>query len=507
MSDMSTTRTSTPLGQVEGSLFDGYERYAGIRYAAAPVGELRFRAPQAVTPWDGVLDATAFGSSCPQPIVPGPSIIGVSERAMDEDCLFLNVFTPSADEARRPVMVWIHGGAYTMGSGDLYDGSQLVRRGDVVVVTLNYRLGVLGWLSLDHLDPALAGSANNGIRDQIEALRWVQANIASFGGDPENVTIFGESAGGGSVFALLAAPDADGLYHRAIAQSGAAGWREPCQPERFAADIVAALGAPDPAASPLDVLRAASADELLTAQSAVVGVGLDGFGDDDHTMDGSGPGLHPVVDGVVITRHPAAALADKGSRNVPVIIGTNRDEGTLFTLNLSGEITDEAAAASLRRSSPDPVLVVKTHRALNTGRPLLVDLFTHGIFRQPSIAAADAQTTTDVPAWVYLFTWATPVFGGALGASHALEIPFVFGMLGDPLWAPFLGATPPPALADAMQDAWIAFARTGDPNHAGLPTWPAYDTDRRPTMLFDATSTLADDPEGDIRRVWSGSAS
>src|SRR4051812_24518459 len=212
--------TTTPLGALEGVDLEGCERYAGIRYARAPVGDLRFRAPQPVEPWEGVYDATRFGPSAPQPPPLAGSIIAIGDLHTDEDCLFVNVYTPATDTGRRPVMVWIHGGAYTMGSGDMYDGRSLVRRGDVVVVTLNYRLGVLGWLAVDHLDSSLAGSGNNGIRDQIEALRWVRDNISSFGGDPANVTVFGESAGGGSIGALLAAPDADGLFHKAIVESG-----------------------------------------------------------------------------------------------------------------------------------------------------------------------------------------------------------------------------------------------------------------------------------------------
>src|SRR3954462_8685218 len=215
------TIVNTPLGTVEGVAQEGCERYAGIRYAQAPIGDRRFQPPEPVEPWTGVYDARHFRASAPQPPPVAGFILTGAELTTSEDCLFLNVYTPRADDGARPVMVWIHGGAYTIGSGDIYDGSSFARRGDVVVVTLNYRLGILGWVPLDHLDPKLTGSGNNGLRDQIEALRWVRDNIAAFGGDPGNVTIFGESAGGGSVATLLAAPDADGLYHRAIIESGA----------------------------------------------------------------------------------------------------------------------------------------------------------------------------------------------------------------------------------------------------------------------------------------------
>jgi para-nitrobenzyl esterase len=399
-------------------------------------------------------------------------------------------------------MVWIHGGAYTMGSGRDYDGSVLARRGDVVVVTCNYRLGLFGWLPLAHLDPGFAGSANLGILDQMAALRWVRDNISAFGGDPGNVTIFGESAGAGSVFALLAAPDADGLYHRAIAQSGPPGFGPPREPATMAEKFARQLDADRPV---LDVLLTASAEELVAAQSAVVGAGIEGLGTaEDRRLDETAAGFHPVVDGVVVTRRPAEALADKGGRNVPLIVGTNLDEGTLFAQYLSTPVTDEQAAAALGSSCPDPDLVVKTQRAAETGRLLLVDLFTYAVFRIPSLQAADAQANTDVPVWVYLFTWPTPILDGVLGATHALEIPFVWNLLDDPLWRLFVGDDAPRELAEAMQDAWIAFARSGDPNHDRLPGWRPYDTNRRPTMEFGSTTRLVDDPEAELRRAWYG---
>ncbi|MEX2394890.1 MAG: carboxylesterase family protein, partial [Actinomycetota bacterium] len=247
------TIASTPLGAVEGIDLGGVERYAGIRYAKAPVGDLRFRPPVPVDASDGTYDATNFGAAAPQPepIAGGLGLFG--SRGTNEDCLFLNVFTPRADDAKRPVMVWIHGGAYTIGSGEMYDGSSFARRGDVVVATLNYRLGILGWIPLDHLDPSLEGSGNNGVRDQIEALRWVRDNIASFGGDPDNVTIFGESAGGGSVGAIFAAPSADGLYHKAIMQSGAPGFGTPVGAEGYTSGLLETIGSPG---GGIDALRA-----------------------------------------------------------------------------------------------------------------------------------------------------------------------------------------------------------------------------------------------------------
>jgi para-nitrobenzyl esterase len=489
---------TTRLGEIKGSDLDGCERYAGIRYAEAPIGAGRFLPPVPIEAWDGVYDATAFGPSAPQP-PPVPGVVGVQrDLVTDEDCLFLNVYTPKADGSARPVMVWIHGGAYTIGSGDIYDGTSFVRRGDVVVVTLNYRLGVLGWTPLDHLDPSLAGSGNNGVRDQIEALRWVRDNIAAFGGDPENVTIFGESAGGGSVAAVLCAPEADGLYHKAIIQSGAPGFGALVDPAAYVNAILAAMGEPD---GGIEALRSAAPEALVQAQ---VAVGLiDRLGRSPaHPIDGSGDGPHPIVDGVVVTRTFVEALREKGANNVPLIIGTNREEGTLFGMLLPQGVTDDQLVTSIGPSAADPSAILEAVRAAATGRPPLVDLMTDAVFRIPSLKGADEQAAAGAPVWVYLFAWRTPVFGGMLGATHALEIPFVWDMLEDPTWSFLVGEDPPRPLAEAMQDAWLSFARTGRPAGGSLPEWPEYDPESRPTLEFGNEVRIVHDPGRELREAW-----
>ena len=341
-------------------------------------------------------------------------------------------------------MVWIHGGAYVIGSGDMYDGRSLVQGGDVVVVTLNYRLGVLGWLALDHLDPSLAGSGNNGIRDQIEALRWVRDNISAFGGDPGNVTIFGESAGGGSIGALLAAPDADGLYHKAIIQSGPVAIAPLHKPELMTGELLAALGEPD---GGIDTLRDAETSRLIQAQLDIGDLNRLGR-DRDHPIDGSGAGLRPSVDGVVVQATPRQAVTARGGRNVPLLIGTNADEGTLFSLLLPTDITDAEVFAALPETVTDPDALAEGYERRETGHRLIVDLMTDSVFLVPTLRLADAQAGTGAPVWVYLFTWKTPVFGGLLGATHALEIPFVWDEIDNPLWQPFLGADAPRSLVD-----------------------------------------------------------
>jgi para-nitrobenzyl esterase len=300
------------------------------------------------------------------------------------------------------------------------------------------------------------------------------------------------------VFGLLAAPDADGLYHRAIVQSGAAAFGPPHKPKAMTDMVLSALG--DPAGG-IDALRAADADALVAAQASVVDftrLGLDA----DHPADGSGIGFHPVVDGTVIHQPVVDALAQKGEANVPLLVGTNRDEGTLFGLLLPKDPSDDDLAAGLGGMTADPARVVAGYRAEATGHPLMVDLMTDCVFRLSSLRVADTVAAAGVPVWVYLFTWATPAFGGVLGATHALELPFVWGMLADPLWSPLVGAQPPLALADAMQDAWIAFARTGKPDHAGLPYWPNYDTENRPTMEFSTTCAVIADPGKATRVLW-----
>ena len=488
---------STPLGDVRGVELDGFQLYAGIRYAEAPVGDLRFRPPVPVGRWEGELDATAPGPAAPQP-PPLPGSIGQSaDLRTDEDCLFLNVWTPAADTGRRPVMVWIHGGAYVMGSGDIYNGSALVRRGDVVVVTINYRLGVLGWHDLSHLDPSLAGSGNNGVRDQIEALRWVRDNIAAFGGDPGQVTVFGESAGGGSVAALLAAPEAQGLFSRAIIQSGAVGITPDGDPERYTAELLEALDAPE---GGLDALRSAPAEHLIKAQIALGDLQRVGR-DAAHAVDFSGIDLRPAIDGVVLTRTPIEALASGDHRDIPLIIGTNQDEGTLFTMLLP-QLEREDVEAGLVSAVKDPARLCDALVSRGTGRPILVDLMTDTVFRIPSLRLADAHVAAGGKAWVYLFSWPTPVFGGMLGATHALELPFMWGTLGDPNWAVFTGDEPPEDLGNAMQAAWVAFAQAGDPNGPSVPSWPPYTLPDRPTMRWNTESAVESDPDGEWRRLW-----
>lgn len=484
-----TTAAATTAGRVRGEVRDGVHTFLGVPYAAPPVGSNRFRPPQPLEPWDGERDALALPPSCPQPTQRPPG--WPQEHAVDEDCLHLNVWTPGVDDgAARPVMVWFHGGGYAVGSGSwpLYDGANLARRGDVVVITVNHRLGPLGYLHLDglvgeRLDPAeAASSGNNGMLDLVASLEWVRDHATAFGGDPDNVTIMGESGGGAKVSTLLAMPAAAGLFHRGTIQSGPAlRVTKPARATAAAREVLAALGADtDP-----DRLWSATPDELLAAAAS---------------SSAGRMGLSPVLDGVAITAHPGDALVRGTAHDVPIIVGCNRDES-------AGALPRELAAEDLparlvsHGGVPETLLddALATYRAAHPDATPL-DVFSFALtdqrMRAGSIQLAEAKTKgTSTPVWEYFFTYA---LGGRAG--HGYEIAFMFDNLGT-------GATPPSAerqrLADAMSDAWIAFARTGDPNHDGLAEWPAFTVPDRATMLFQrGTSEAVLDPDRPTRELW-----
>jgi para-nitrobenzyl esterase len=492
----------TRYGRVEGGRDDGVQVFRGLPFARPPVGERRFGAPEPPESWGGVRAAHEFAPSAPQRPMALP-LPGLDVGAQDEDCLYLNVYTPAADGGRRPVLVWIHGGGFVIGSGSqaLYDGRPLARRGDVVVVTVNYRLGPLGFLYAPDLCPGLEGAVGNaGLRDQVAALEWVRDNIDRFGGDPGNVTIFGESAGGMSVGTLLGVPAARGLFARAIPQSGAAAnvhTRESAT--RVAEHFVEELGVP--AAGAARALRELPPDKLLDLHSQTVlklgtSVGLLAF--------------QPVVDGDFLPAAPCDAVRAGAAAQVALLTGTTRDEWKLFGFLDRGLGTlDEAGLHSrLARQVSDPNALVAAYRA---GRPdaspaeLFFAIETDRVFRIPAIELAEAQCGHQPATFMYRFDWPTPAMGGAMGACHAVDLPFVFGLADSPEGKLFAGGGPEAVrLQEQVMDAWIAFARSGDPSHAGLPgsRWPAYDTEGRATLLFDRESALELDPDSRERQAW-----
>jgi len=485
--DMTHVTASTAAGQLRGADRDGIKTFLGVPYAAPPVGQNRFRAPQPVEPWDGVRDALELPPSCPQPQQRPAG--WTHESVESEDCLYLNVWTPAAGDgadATRPVMVWYHGGGYSIGSGSwpLYDGSALARRGDVVVITVNHRLGPLGYLHLADLAPtddSLAASGNAGMLDLVATLDWVQENVANFGGDPNNVTIFGESGGGAKVSTLLAMPSAQGKFHRAIIQSGPAlrvtkGDRATGAARR----LLDALGIDE---ENLEQLWSVPAEKLVEASAAA---GRMAFS--------------PVLDGDVIPTHPADALATGTAADVPVIVGCNQDESAGM---LPKELDEEGLRERLAAFGSDNVdEIVATYRSEYpdaTDVDILSYALTDSRMRAGSIRLAEAKLAgTTSPVWMYFFTYQL-----AGRAGHGYEIAFAFDNLGRSDDRGVSGTRR--QLVDEMSDAWLAFARDGDPNHRKLAKWPSYTLPERSTMYFQrGGSEVKSDPNRATRELWDG---
>jgi para-nitrobenzyl esterase len=499
---------TTRMGRLEGSERRGVHCFRGIPYAQAPRGALRWRAPQPPPPWNGVREAHRFGPSAPQaaPMVWVIRALLGGEDRQSQDCLHLNVFTPAADRRRRPVMMWIHGGAFVLGSGStgLYDGSILARSGDVVVVTLNYRLGALGFLDATGLVPG--GVANAGLRDQIAALAWVRDNIEQFGGDPENVTIFGESAGGMSVGTLLGTPAAQGLFRRAICQSGAAHNVSSRQRARRVAELfVRELGGGD-----VSALERAPTRAVLAAQrDTAIALGI---------AQGELP-WQPSVDGDLLPVPPLEAIASGIARDVAAVIGTNRDEWRLFMLgDRKGRSLDDAGLRRrIARALPgaDPSGRPLAERAfdvyrgldgrrLDSPRARWEAFQSDRVFHHPAHRLAETHSA-HAPTFAYRFDWSPPGLRGTLGACHAIEIPFVFGSLRDPAVRALIPYAPRAReLSERMQRAWIEFAHTGDPRHAGLGEWPVYGPERRATARMATRPRVLEAPYADAVAFWSG---
>jgi para-nitrobenzyl esterase len=562
-------RVETRRGTVRGLAERGVAVFRGIPFAQPPVGPLRFGPPAPPGRWTGVHDATRFGPAASQngPLIGPVMTLGIGRTG--EDCLYLNVWTPGADRRRRPVLVWIHGGAFVLGAGSqmLYDGSVLARRGDVVVVTINYRLGAFGFLRLrDRFGPRLPATGNEGLLDQVAALEWVRDEIEAFGGDPDRVTIFGESAGAMSCTTLLAVPRAHGLFHRVILQSGAANFVWPREvATRLADHLIDELGAGSP-----EALRALSAEHVLAVQRRFF---MDLLLGEEHVLHALSPtgqrvagalflglslarrrfdrlasplsrglvdllkrratrrrtpptmaalrplrtqGLpfQPVVDGDVLPVDPLRAVDDGVARHIPILVGTNLDEAKLFApLDPEASVLDEAGLVARCEETIGAALarrVVEAYRAARAARGETVEpgdlwfaIETDRTMRHPAMALAARQAAHQPRTFAYLFTWPSPILGGMLGSCHALDLPFVFGTFAHPLLRSLVGRGPETqALAERIQDTWITFARTGHPAHAGIGEWPGYDGDRRRTMVLDRRCRVEAAPREPERAFW-----
>ncbi|SKA38684.1 para-nitrobenzyl esterase [Marinactinospora thermotolerans DSM 45154] len=491
---------SRPAGALRGRWRpEGVAAFLGIPYAAPPFGPRRMRPPAPPAGWDGVRDALTPGPSAPQPGY-SPAMAGllVEAREAGEDCLHLNVWTPQPGPGNGglPVMVWIHGGAFRNGAGTLpvYDGARLAAEG-VVCVTLNYRLGPEGFLLLPD------GTANLGLLDQIAALEWVRDNIALFGGDPDNVTVFGESAGAISIAALMTMPRARGLFRRAITQSGAG---HHSHPEEIARRITERLASLAGVPATTEALAAAEPERLIAADTALraeMARAADAAEWGEST--GGGTSVLPVVDGSTLPARPVDAIAAGAGREIDLITGTNSDEFRLFLVpsGMAERLTPPMVEAVAGAYGLDPaaVAVYAEERPGATPGDLFAALLTDQGYRLPAIRLAEARASRDAGTYVYEFTRATPVLGGALGACHTAEIGFVFGNLADPI----LGENPPEELSARMRALWTSFARTGRPQAGGVPEWPVYGAGRNVMELGEETA-VAVDPGRRERLLWEG---
>lgn len=509
----------TKYGKLEGESADGVHVFKGIPFAKPPVGKLRFRAPEAPESWSGVREAKEWGPCAPQQKI-AMQVVG----DIDEDCLYLNVFTPALDGKKRPVMYWIHGGGFMMGTGagPLYDGTVLANRGDVVVVTVNYRLGALGYTHFgDLLDSDFPTDSNAGMLDQAAGLEWVRDNIEAFGGDPGNVTIFGESAGGMSVGALLGMPRAQGLFHKAIAQSGATNHCAiPEDAKKVAEKLLETLGIDK--SSP-EKLWEVPWEKLLEAQQTCatmqVRVG-------PKKLTSTGMVFIPVEDGEVFPEQIQNAVANGVSKDVAVMTGHTLEEWKLFSAIgqfvpknadipatfkpfLKMKDMDEAGLAELGEKflpghAADALKAYKKDGNLGSdAKPsdIFNVLMTDFMFRIPAIRLLEASGKHQPKSFMYRLDWQSPMPG--FGACHAIDLPFVFGWTDHNLGKMFTGGGPKAGeLSEKIQDAWLSFAKNGDPSHDGIPEWPAYDTDKRAVMVFNKECGVENAPSDELRKFW-----
>lgn len=479
----------TTAGRVRGSVEKGAVVFRGIPFAKPPVGELRFLAPEPPEPWDGVREATAFGPPAPQASLPGlPPAAFATDTG---EWLTVNVWTPDPGARTLPVLVWIHGGAYLFGSSadEGHDGGRFARSG-AVFVSCNYRLGTEGFAQIP------GAPANRGLLDLVAALRWVRENAERFGGDPDNVTVFGESAGAGAISALLAMDSAAGLFRRAVAQSVPGTTFTPA----LSADVTKAIAAAAGLAPTYEALSQADPTRLVEAQMAVTGR-MKEFPRWGAVRLTDTP-FSPVVDGEVLPRAPWRALLSGGARDVDLLTGHNRDEYRLFiaVAGRLGKISEEEAATVLDAFAPAPDRAAgyrKAYPGADPGR-LFELVFSDWLFRMPTLHLAQAHAASGGRTFLYELRAEAPGSGGVFGACHALDVPLVFGEPGS-LGLMLTGEQPPAeftVLGDLMRSEWLRFATSGEPG------WPVYGTERRTTRVYDLQPDVAPYPEEASRRLW-----
>ncbi len=487
----------TTHGKIRGYSRRGVIKFKRIPYAAPPVGEFRFKPPAPVEPWSGVRDAIKYSPVSIQPSSNLEALFGEPLPQSESDCLTLNIWTQSLKDEERPVMFWIHGGGFITGNGASLDGARLVIRGNVVVVSINYRLGYLGFLYMPDIPDA---TANAGLLDMVAALKWVKVNISKFGGDPNNITIFGESAGGFAVSSLLTMPSAKRLFHRAIPHSGAAHKfsYNPVSGIKVYENLIQKLGVEK---GDIETLRKLPVEDFIVQQvnttelrAGVVRVG-------------------PIVDKKTLPEHPLEAISKGFAKDIDIFIGSNLDENKLWLMwtPKAFELTEERLYKTVntlmrftKEKESKSKEIIDSYRELRKNpRDIMDAILTDYMFRIPSIRLAEEQSKHQKNIYMYLFTWQSPIDGGKYGAMHALELPFVFGLLGDKDVGVFPGRTEETQkLSKKMMDAWIAFARSGNPNHEDIPELPRYDKEKRATILFDKEVAVEKDPYGNERAAW-----
>jgi len=492
---MGGVTVKTQSGPIKGDTEDGVLVFRGIRYAESPTGMLRFHPPVAPKPWAAVRPALDFAPACPQLVDADPT--ENNNSVMAEDCLAVNVWTPKADANKRPVMVFIHGGAFIEGSArnTWYDGTTLAERGDVVVVTLQYRLGPLGFLELSEIaGKEYAESGNLGILDQIAALRWVRDNIDRFGGDPQNVTLFGESVGATSVGILMATPAAHGLFQKAILESNSAVRVANYLPRatELAKAFMKVAGAKD-----VQDLQRMSMLQITDAQ------------DKYFRTIFSDSSFGPTWDGVLIPDSAMKLIQEEKGAKIPVLLGTNLDEIQYWATIENRPLASKPAALLEKQVSAiggsRANAIVQTYRHANVSYgDSVIELETDLLFRMTSIRMAEAISATQ-PTYMYLFTYRSTSPVVKYESAHSMELPFVFGVTDQLDAIAFTGRDPHrDTLREQIQQAWTSFARSGNPNHPGLPAWPKYDVGKRATMELGLTSRVVDDPQAEGRAAWAG---
>ncbi len=491
----------TRYGRVRAAAERGVQVYRGIPYARPPLGPLRLRPPLPPKPWEGVRVCREFGAAAPQNPPRIPSLLEGAVPLWSDDCLSLNISTPGLDGEPKPVLVWIHGGDFVEGSasGPGLTGRALARRGDVVVVTIQYRLGALGFLAPGAAEPGASdGAANLGLQDQVAALEWVQREIDAFGGDPANITVFAAGTGAGCVAALLAMPRARRLFQRAILQSPVLHVWDPEAAGEIARRLLGELGVS--AAGLAEVPTA----QLLAAQQRVeqrLGVDADGWV------------FRPVVDGETLPSAPLAAILAGEAREHELVVGTNLDETRVACVEDPSELSLSEAdlqrrCAALASEEASARLAIVTYRGARLGAAASPSsvwsaIESDRLFRHPAMQLAEAQAASGARVFAYLFSWPSPVGGGALGAFHGLEVPFVFGTRRHHGLRRFVGGgDETKQLSHRMSDAWLGFAYAREPSCPGLGRWPVYAAPERRTLVLGTKSEVIEAPMEAERAFW-----